>query len=993
MSWCTCFWLAAPCVYGMVLFLLHVRWVCMLAVLVAYNIGTCISTDQRCNSRAEEKAYRPLSPKSTIASKLKPWNISCVKGRQNKKLVRWMFCRMCRKVSEKNCIKEALQHSCSVLCQVVMCVSSALCVWQNVWKHHRSVRVVAFSLFWLLSGGDREYGCLSTACILCTLCNLHCTWCRMLSFVTCCLACPSHNVTVAACFAMFVPFAPRVVFPQLEIRSSGNKQKAGNCIRWRCRNRDILCSHADLFKGHGMDPEADCHTLETKAMSAEECKRHKDEILAGIGRQEHFVDKYKVLWDGMKNLMTWNRMVIRIEATSDAGLGRATVCTRSAYIQNKMQKHGGTDAMKEGSQQKMFRSAATVMGSLQTCVKKYNAELLQSYGPEDIGDCLCRLFEEIHCNRLMWQSQEASRKTLSFAAACRAVALRKAQERQEPTSDLLRDFSIARAMQDKQQRNTFTGLVNFRDRTCWLNSAVQLLWHGDFMSEWLYYSENLPRTPLQRRFPVKEIRQLFNWMGHYEVIAPIEMLHFVLCDWPNYGFIDRQCDAMEFLQVVHELSNAPQSTSQVGVCFNASPRDISQNVLESSCTMQDYVDMQLQDCEVALDNESKQILVQTVPFVVNAVTGELFWMQNRIVDWGSEVDLSRLFRQSRSRYKVKAAILHIHNEDSSVSATSGHYVTAIKQNNAWHLANDEFVRVVRMNECPLLPCGLLFEKCDDQCSQKTMLIEERMCEELSWEHCICKETKCVPSAASTQTMMPNETAESLSWTQLPVGGAVCAQAGETPDSNETAESVPWTQLPVGGAVCTQERKGKKRNTSDGKGAQTLLKYFKTDRTQERNRDQKQVRTERKEESTERSQDRTERKQERTERKREPTERKDERTERSQVRTERKQDRTEQSQDRTERSQDRTEQSQDRTGRKQDRTDQAQAARAVTVARERTQKCHVDPFMLDQTPLALFAKRYNLPVRRGLDNRLRVFSDSPDTMPPISCLLHGCEKCF
>ena len=268
----------------------------------------------------------------------------------------------------------------------------------------------------------------------------------------------------------------------------------------------------------------------------------------------------------------------------------------------------------------------------------------------------------------------------------------------------------------------------------------------------------------------------------------------------------------------------------------------------------------------------------------------------------------------------------------------------------------------------------------------------------------------VSSAASTQTMMPNETAESLSWTQLPVGGAVCAQAGEipdsnetaespswtqlpvggavcaqageTPDSNETAESVSWTQLPVGGAVCTQERKGKKRNTSDGKGAQTLLKYFKTDRTQERNRDQKQVRTERKQDRTERKQDGTERKQERTERKQERTERKQERTEQSQDRTERKQEHTEPTDDKR-----------DRTGRKQDRTDQAQAVRAMTVARERTQKCHVDPFMLDQTPLALFAKRYNLPVRRGLDNRLRVFSDSPDTMPPISCLLHGCEKCF
>ena len=331
------------------------------------------------------------------------------------------------------------------------------------------------------------------------------------------------------------------------------------------------------------------------------------------------------------------------------------------------------------------------------------------------------------------------------------------------------------------------------------------------MSEWLYYSENVPRTPLQRRFPVKEARQLLNWMGRYEVIAPIEMLHFVLCHWQNYGFSDPQCDAMEFLQVVHELSNAPQSTSQVGVCFNASPRDISQNILESSCKMQDYVDMQLQDCKVALDNESRQILVQTIPFVVNAVTGELFWMQNRIVDWDSEVDLSRLFRQSRSRYRVKAAILHIHNEDSPVSATSGHYVTAIKQNNAWHLANDEFVRVVRINECPLLPCGLLFEKCDDQCSQKTMLIEGRMCEELSWEHCICKEADCVPSAASTQTMMPNETAESLSWTQLPVGGAVCAQAGEIPDRNETAESLSWTQLPVGGAVCAQAGETPDRN--------------------------------------------------------------------------------------------------------------------------------------------------------------------------------------
>ena len=52
---------------------------------------------------------------------------------------------------------------------------------------------------------------------------------------------------------------------------------------------------------------------------------------------------------------------------------------------------------------------------------------------------------------------------------------------------------------------------------------------------------------------------------------------------------------------------------------------------------------------------------------------------------------------------------------------------------------------------------------------------------------------------------------------------------------------------------------------------------------------------------------------------------------------------------------------------------------------------MDPFMLDQTPLALFAKRYNLPVRSGLDNQLRTFADAPENMPRISCLLQGCEE--
>ena len=121
MSLCMCIGLVAPCVYGMALSLWHLRWVCMLAVLVAYNMspGTVLK-DQRRNSFEAEKAYRPVATGSAVASKLKPWNISGVKGRQKKKLVRLMFCPMCGEGNCKNSMKEALRHGCNVLCEVVL---------------------------------------------------------------------------------------------------------------------------------------------------------------------------------------------------------------------------------------------------------------------------------------------------------------------------------------------------------------------------------------------------------------------------------------------------------------------------------------------------------------------------------------------------------------------------------------------------------------------------------------------------------------------------------------------------------------------------------------------------------------------------------------------------------------------------------------------------------------------------------------------------------
>ena len=75
-------------------------------------------------------------------------------------------------------------------------------------------------------------------------------------------------------------------------------------------------------------------------------------------------------------------------------------------------------------------------------------------------------------------------------------------------------------------------------------------------------------------------------------------------------------------------------------------------------------------------------------------------------------------------------------------------------------------------------------------------------------------------------------------------------------------------------------------------------------------------------------------------------------------------------------------------REQNRTNNQE--RAAKKAQERTKQLHVDPFALEHTPLKIFAKRYNLPLRRGSDSALRVFPDDPKEMPPISCLLEGCE---
>ena len=70
-----------PCVYGMALSLWHFYFVWMLGVSVSYAASKRMLTHQMCDRAA---AVEPTCASSGLR-KPKPWNISCIKGRKNKK--------------------------------------------------------------------------------------------------------------------------------------------------------------------------------------------------------------------------------------------------------------------------------------------------------------------------------------------------------------------------------------------------------------------------------------------------------------------------------------------------------------------------------------------------------------------------------------------------------------------------------------------------------------------------------------------------------------------------------------------------------------------------------------------------------------------------------------------------------------------------------------------------------------------------------------------
>ncbi len=111
---------------------------------------------------------------------------------------------------------------------------------------------------------------------------------------------------------------------------------------------------------------------------------------------------------------------------------------------------------------------------------------------------------------------------------------------------------------------------------------------------------------------------------------------------------------------------------------------------------------------------------------------------------------------------------------------------------------------------------------------------------------------------------------------------------------------------------------------------------------------------------------------------------------------RRQDRTgrRQTRDRTGQQQVRTgrRQTQARTGRQQARTDRRQVrSRAIGITKNHIESKQPNPLWVESTALKLFTCRWQLSPRKGKDDELQNFPDNPEPMPPVSCLLRGCEN--
>ena len=357
------------------------------------------------------------------------------------------------------------------------------------------------------------------------------------------------------------------------------------------------------------------------------------------------------------------------------------------------------------------------------------------------------------------------------------------------------------------------------------------------------------------------------------------------------------------------------------------------------------------------------------------------WVVAAVSGWDDTVDMSPFCSDHSqcTEYLVKAVVYHVHPPAGPANLRCGHYIAYLKHGARWHLANDSQVDLVLMSGLRGLPYLVVLERRNALQEFVVETHDEAEATEIAVEMSAAPVSESATGFASDSGTESYAESPSRADRESPCNNAFCVETTAVVDTPHK----PGASPPLAPAEKTASTSGDVRQATSLKrpaealshstAGQDIRKYFKTADNDPSS-------------SVQQAQDRSGRQQQRDQSGRQQ--------QRDQSGWQRQQDQSGRQQDRSGRSeqqqQDRSGRQRDQSGRQQDRSDRERLSQqCISKAKKDVAKQDCEPSGEHNTAVGLFKHRYGL-SRTGADDALRDFPDEPIPMPPISCLLRGCE---
>lgn len=543
----------------------------------------------------------------------------------------------------------------------------------------------------------------------------------------------------------------------------------------------------------------------------------------------------------------------------------------------------------------------------------------------------------------------------------------------------------------------FTGLRNLGN-TCFVNATLQVFLHVEaFRSQ---VANPLPplvvnagvigvaTAKLRKVQQALEQQERRHASNKWSVLAPIRVLQAVFSvGTERYAMIaGRQCDAMGCFYIFCDsvgLSPGPQ-------CWIPRPEQILQypQTMDEGLhvSIAQLVHMLHPNEPIAIPVPPQTLVLGLAPFrMVSETAAE--WVIAAVSGWDDTVDMSP-FCSDRSQctdYLVRAVVYHVHPPTGPANLRCGHYIAYLKRGDTWYLANDSQVNLVLMSGLRGLPYIVVLERINASEEDVVAKHDEGEPTEILVEIPAASDSASDPGTESNaesqlqadRKPVADGSVETDGVDTLPADGIKTCEALSNSTASRSQAPAETTARTSGDVRQATPKKRPAKALAAVTDAQGIRKYFKTAHNDPSSPVQE-------------GHDRSGQQQDRSSREQDRSSRQQDQSSRQQDRSSRQQGRSSQQQDRSSQQQDRSSQQQDRSSRQQDRSDRERLAQqCVNKARKDVAKEVCEPSEEGNTAVGLFKKRYDL-RRAGADDALRDFPDKPVPMPPVSCLMRGCE---